>query len=222
MDGFTSSWFVAVAFGGILMALQLLIPRAKHAALARWVFAASAILMLIGLTLLGKDVYKDPGDSQKAIFLLVTLLIWAFFVFAGVRYWREFSAFDRQRKEYEDRKHNLSEANVRLLRELDESVGFARTLEKEIYALKHPAQSILIHSALWGIGGTNYVERKEQLGGYLASKTPDVRASIQFLGHEYKNEPKHLVVRFSCQGSVEIKTKTFVENELITFERLCG
>lgn len=79
------------------------------------------------------------------------------------------------------------------------------------------AQTPEIVGAQWGIGGTDYKDKKDLLMGYLETKTPDLRASNRYFRDDYPGEAKHLLVRYRWPGSTEVKTRTFAENERITF-----
>lgn len=74
-----------------------------------------------------------------------------------------------------------------------------------------------IISALWGIGEPNYKPKTDVLKGFLEARNPDLRASNQFFHDDYPGQDKHLLVRYRWPGSPEVKTRTFAENERITF-----
>jgi hypothetical protein len=75
----------------------------------------------------------------------------------------------------------------------------------------------IVLSADWGIGEMNYKDKKELLQGYLETGTVDLRASNLFFHDDYRGEAKHLLVRYRWPGSIEVKIRTFAENDLITF-----
>ena len=81
---------------------------------------------------------------------------------------------------------------------------------------QQPSQPEII-SADWGIGEPNYLDKTELLQGYLRTNRPDLRASNQFFHDDYPNEAKHLRVRYRWSGSAEVETRTFAENDRITF-----
>jgi hypothetical protein len=83
-------------------------------------------------------------------------------------------------------------------------------------ALPNPQHPEII-SADWGIGEPNYKDKKELLAGYLEARTPELRASNRYFHDDYKNEAKHLRVRYRWAGSTQIRTRTFAENDFITF-----
>jgi len=85
--------------------------------------------------------------------------------------------------------------------------------KREVTTAQYPE----ILSADWGIGEPDYKDKRELLVGYLEARTPELRASNRYFRDEYPNEPKHLRVRYRWSGSTQIRTRTFTENEIITF-----
>ena len=79
-------------------------------------------------------------------------------------------------------------------------------------SVTHP----IIVSAMWGIGGGDYVDVTEQLRGYLASDAT-LLASNRFFSDHYPGKDKHLMVKFRNRGSNKTRTLTFAQNEPVRF-----
>jgi hypothetical protein len=78
---------------------------------------------------------------------------------------------------------------------------------------------LIIHSALWGIGGQDYHDVADVLRGYLETRVP-VRASIEFFADRFPHQHKHMLVRFSLPGDASnIRLHTFKEGDLIKFKK---
>ncbi len=80
-------------------------------------------------------------------------------------------------------------------------------------------EDIEIISAEWGVGETRYKDKTRLLREYLASGTENLRASNEFFTDEFIGLQKHLIVKYRSRGEPEIKTRVFIENELIQFHQ---
>jgi len=76
-----------------------------------------------------------------------------------------------------------------------------------------------IISAKWGVGGNEYRDVTDLLRGYLSAGVRDLRAANEFFVDHYPNRFKHLVVEYSHPRSKTIRSVTFQEGALVTFQK---